>query len=83
AVPSEAAPLGSAADVLRPGFAAPPNVQQVNHRWNHHCTWRRSYRRSVRVCWWSPRRYYGPSFYFRFGPDRHYHHRHYRRYHWR
>jgi hypothetical protein len=55
-------------------------VEQVNHRPNHHCSWRRTYRGNERVCWWS-RRSFGPSIYLRFGPDRRYY-RPYRR-HWR
>ena len=80
ALPSEAAPLGPAS-ALKSNVAAPTDVQQVNHSWNHHCTWRRSYRGAHRVCWYS-RRSYGPSIYFRFGPDRRYyreHRRYYRR----
>jgi hypothetical protein len=81
ALPSEAAPLGSAAGALKLNADAPADLQQVNHRWNHHCTWRRSYRGYSQVCWWS-RRSYGPSIYFRFGPDRRYYRQH-RRYYWR
>ena len=81
ALPSEAAPIGSAAGALKSNVAGLAGVQEVNHRWNHHCTWRRSYRGAHRVCWYS-RRSYGPSIYFRFGPDRRYyrpHRRNYRR----
>ncbi len=78
---SEAAPLGAAAGTPALNTTAEDTgVQQISHRGNHHCAWRRTYRGSQRVCWWSGRSY-GPSIYFRFGPDRRYD-RPYRR-HWR
>jgi len=66
ALPSQAAPLGPAG-ALKTETSAPADVQTVDHRWNHHCTWRRG----GRVCWWNRpyRRWYGPSIYFRFGPQ--------------
>jgi hypothetical protein len=79
ALPSEAAPLGPAS-ALKIDAAGSGNVQTVSHRWNHRCGWRRGYR----VCWWSHSPWFGPSIYFRFGPDRRsYRYRdHHSRYYW-
>jgi len=77
ALPSAAAPMGPAS-TLKADASGTAAAQQVNHRWNHHCDWERG----GRTCWRSRPRSYGPSIYFRFGPDRRYyreHRRYYRR----
>ena len=72
--PVQAAPVGGRAQTLSEVTGANADIVQVRHRCYRH-----------RGHWHCPRHghyqhYYGPGFYFDFGPRRHYRHHHRR--HW-